>query len=249
MRNKIFVFIFVIIIPFFIYFIDRVIFDNRVIEASYDQSQEWKMIYENQDDYPLALIELALRNKETIPFVSRYPYNRHKTSKMTLERELSFEMVPLLLQWDERWGYEKYGQDMMAMNGCGPTCLSMVASYLKQDPTLHPYAIAQYAYKHGYYNKGTSPSLMSEGARHLGLRVQKLPLTQHAIMNALKNNQLIICQVRKDTLTCKRHFIVLRGYQDGLIYVNDPNSIVKSQRGYTYNELSHQIKNLWSYDI
>lgn len=98
MRNKIFVFVFVIIIPFFIYFIDRVIFDNRVIEASYDQSQEWKMIYENQDDYPLALIELALRNKETIPFVSHYPYNRHKTSKMTLERELSFEMVPLLLQ-------------------------------------------------------------------------------------------------------------------------------------------------------
>lgn len=104
MRNKIFVFVFVIIIPFFIYFIDRIIFDNRVIEASYVQSQEWKLIYENQDDYPLALIELALRNKETIPFVSHYPQNKHKTSAMTLERELSFEMVPLLLQWDERWG-------------------------------------------------------------------------------------------------------------------------------------------------
>lgn len=249
MKNKIFVFIFVIMIPFFIYFIDHIVFGDMVIMANYDQSQEWKMIYENQDDYPISLIELALRNKETIPFVSHYPQNKHKTSKMTLERELSFEMVPLLLQWDERWGYEKYGQDMMAINGCGPTCLSMVASYLKQDPTLHPYAIAQYAYDNGYYDGGISWTLMNEGARHLGLQVQELPLNEQAIINTFKNNQLIICSVRKGTFTSMGHFIVLRGYQDGLIYVNDPNSVVKSQRGYTYDELSHQIKYLWSYDI
>ena len=170
------------------------------------------MIYENQDDYPISLIELALRNKETIPFVNRYPQNKHKTSKMTLERELSFEMVPLLLQWDERWGYEKYGQDMMAINGRGPTCLSVVASYLKQDPTLHPYAIAQYAYDNGYYNGGISWTLMNEGARHLGLQVQELPLNEQAIINTFTNNQLIICSVRKGTFTSTGHFIVLRGY-------------------------------------
>ena len=73
---------------------------------------------------------------------------------------------------------EKYGQDMMAINGRGPTCLSMVASYLKQDPTLHPYAIAQYAYDNGYYNGGISWTLMNEGVRHLGLQVQELPLNE-----------------------------------------------------------------------
>ena len=212
MKNKIFVFIFVIMIPFFIYFIDHIVFGDMVIMANYDQSQEWKMIYENQDDYPISLIELALRNKETIPFVNRYPQNKHKTSKMTLERELSFEMVPLLLQWDERGRYEKYGQDMMAINGRGLTCLSMVASYLKQDPTLHPYAIAQYAYDNGYYNDGISWTLMNEGVRHLGLQVQELPLNEQAIINTFTNNQLIICSVRKGTFTSTGHFIVLRGY-------------------------------------
>lgn len=86
---------------------------------------------------------------------------------------------------------------MMAMNGCGPTCLSMVASYLKQNPTLYPYAIAQYAYDNGYYNGGMS---WAEGARHLVLHVQELPLSEQAIINAFKNNQLIICSVRKGRL-------------------------------------------------
>ena len=47
--------------------------------------------------------------------------------------------MPLLLQWDERWGYRYYGDQMMAINGCGPTCLSMVVSYLTQNGRYHPY--------------------------------------------------------------------------------------------------------------
>ena len=53
---------------------------------------------------------------------------------------------------------------------------------------------------------------MNEGARHLGLQVQELPLNEQAIINTFTNNQLIICSVRKGTFISTGHFIVLRGY-------------------------------------
>lgn len=58
---------------------------------------------------------------------------------MNVQDDLKTGGIPLLLQWDERWGYKNYGDNIMAINGCGPTCLSMVVSYLKQNGQYHPY--------------------------------------------------------------------------------------------------------------
>lgn len=40
--------------------------------------------------------------------------------------EVAAGEIPLLLQWDERWGYSVYGDNMIAVNGCGPTAVAMV---------------------------------------------------------------------------------------------------------------------------
>ncbi len=42
--------------------------------------------------------------------------------------EVAAGEIPLLLQWDERWGYSVYGDNMIAVNGCGPTAVAMVVS-------------------------------------------------------------------------------------------------------------------------
>ena len=126
----------------------------------------------------------------------------------------------------------------------------MVVSYLKQNPQYNPYYIAQYAYQKGYYSQaGTTWALMNEGASHFGVKVQELSLDENAIAEALKQGQPIICSVRKGIFTSEGHFIVLREYKDGLIYVNDPNSPIKSQKGYTFQELYSQIRNLWVYSL
>ena len=251
MRKKTVLLIGIIIIPILILFADHFILQEDLqVSASYDQSQAWKYIYNHRDEYPQSLLKLALHNKETIPFVYDYPIKHNQKTIMTLTQELKKDDIPLLLQWDERWGYKIYGDNMMAINGCGPTCLSMVASYLKQNSQYHPYYIAQYAYRHGYCtSKGTSWDLMSMGAKDLGLKVKELPLDERQIINQLENQHPIICSMSKGVFTSSGHYIVLREYKDGLFYVNDPNSKQKSQRGYTFDEIKNQIKNLWAYSL
>jgi hypothetical protein len=52
------------------------------------------------------------------------------------------EGVPLFLQWDKRWGYERYGSDYLAITGCGPTCLAMAGYYLTGDASFDPALVA-----------------------------------------------------------------------------------------------------------
>ena len=63
----------------------------------------------------------------------------------------------------------------------------------------------------------------------------------------LKNGHPLICAMRAGDFTAGGHFIVIRGYEKDGFIVNDPNSRVRSQKRWTYEELSGQIKNMWYY--
>ena len=78
--------------------------------------------------YPESLIELLERNPETEDFVLNYPF-RDETALETFEYDLS-EGVPLMMQWDKRWGYMEYGSDVVGLTGCGPVCLAMAGYYV-----------------------------------------------------------------------------------------------------------------------
>lgn len=249
MRRRIVVFIAIIIIPFLILIFDHYILNEDIhICASYDISQEWNYICEHQQDYPISLLKLALKNSETISFVYYYPFQQCQKEFVHSPYKVNNHEIPLFLQWDQRWGYQKYGHDYIAVNGSGPACLAMVTSYLKQDTKFNPYYIAQFAYQKGYYCcEGTSCKLMDDGATQLGLHVEEIILDENIIQSYLKNNQPIICYVSKGIFTDEDHFIVLRNYKDKKYFVNDPTSVIKSQREYDFDEISSQMKRLWVY--
>lgn len=71
-----------------------------------------KDIIENQDQYPKELLELLTANIETIEFVFDYPEKKDNLPATIVEEAKSGE-IPLLLQWDERWGYQNYGDGMI----------------------------------------------------------------------------------------------------------------------------------------
>ena len=58
-------------------------------------------------DYPQSLIDLYDRNLETKDFVFEYPMKKSKTPPIDLS-DLNTSTVPLLMQWDQRWGYQQY---------------------------------------------------------------------------------------------------------------------------------------------
>lgn len=196
--------------------------------------------------WPRKLIDLLERNRETEAFVLGYPY-REALSEEVFAPE-NDGSVPLLMQWDTRWGYETYGSNYLAVTGCGPTCLSMAGIYLTQDPSLRPDRIAGFAQRSGYYARGygSSWTLISQGAAELGLTATELPLVKKKIVDALENGNPVILAMGPGDFTTTGHYILLTAVEDGAFRVNDPNSYENSRRLWTYEELESQIRNIWA---
>ncbi len=202
------------------------------------------------EDYPQELLELAVRNPETVDFVADYPQEKDRVPAETVE-EAERGTIPLLLQWDPRWGCAQYGDGPMALNGCGPTALSMVICGLTGDRTATPYAVAQYAQEMGYYvdGVGTSWELMSAGGAQFGVTARELPLSQSVMENALEAGEPIVCSVGPGDFTTSGHFIVLAGVEDGKFQVRDPNRRSTSEKLWDYDTLAGQITNLWAFSL
>ena len=197
--------------------------------------------------YPEALQALWEKNEDARPFVEGYFENKDKDFTIDLSREAEADTVPLLMQWDERWGYTAYSGGLLGCTGCGPTCLSMAALYLTGNPDYSPKYVAQYATEQGYAvaGSGSAWALISEGAADFGLEAQELSLDEGRMAGVLAQGGLVICVLGPGDFTDSGHFIVLTGYEDGAFSVNDPNSYVNSSKTWTYDQLKGQIKNLW----
>lgn len=204
-----------------------------------------------EENYPEEVVELLDKNEETVEFVEAYPNKKDCAPARTIGTDLTKGEIPELIQWDGRWGYTSYGTSVVAASGCGPTCLAMVAAGLTGDPSVTPARVAAYSDKHGYVdeNNNTYWRLMSEGCRDFGLSCYEGEIRESAVVSELKAGHPVICSVGPGDFTDKGHFIVLAGYEDGKIKVNDPFSLANTQKLWDFKRLKGQIKALWVFSL
>ena len=197
--------------------------------------------------YPESLIDLLERNPETETFVLEYPLKKDAQIHVDLSGYKGSTCVPLFLQWDQQWGYIEYGSDVAGLTACGPVCLSMAAWYLTEDDAFAPDKMIEFASKNGYYSPGNGSSwtLISEGGVKLGFDVTEIPLVESRIINNLEVDNPIICAMGPGDFTTSGHYIVMTGYVNGMIKINDPNSIANSEKLWKYEDIEGQIRNLW----
>lgn len=230
-------------------------YDNAVIENS--KISEKNKIQNNQsmlDDimnstqYPKQLKDLALKNEEALEFVYDYPAEHVKEHTIDLTEEASMDSVPLFVQWDKRWGYEKYSGNFFAASGCGPTTLSMVVVYLTHNREASPIAVAKYSKEAGYSvdGSGSSWTLISEGCRHYGVKAKTVALDESRMKAELDEGHPIVVNVGSGDFTDTGHFMVITGYDDEGFSINDPNSIEKSGKRWLFKNISSQIRAVWS---
>ena len=197
--------------------------------------------------YPGQLKELAKKNDEAIDFIYEYPKEHLKEHDIDLTAEASQDTVPLLQQWDKRWGYEKYSGNYFAASGCGPTALSMVVLYLTHDAQASPLAVAEYAKEAGYSvdGSGSAWNLISKGCRHYGVNAKTIKEDEDIFKEKLDEGNLIVVNVGPGDFTDNGHFMVITGYDDEGFTINDPNSIVKSNTHWQFERLGSQIRAAW----
>ena len=202
----------------------------------------------NSTQYPKQLKELALKNEEALEFVYDYPAEHVKEHTIDLTEEASMDSVPLFVQWDKRWGYEKYSGNFFAASGCGPTTLSMVVVYLTHNREASPIAVAKYSKEAGYSvdGSGSSWTLISEGCRHYGVKAKAVALDESRMKAELDEGHPIVVNVGPGDFTDTGHFMVITGYDDEGFSINDPNSIEKSGKRWLFKNISSQIRAVWS---
>lgn len=227
-------------------------------EEVYDKLYAMREKYPEIDDilinlgkYPVELLTLLTNNTETLSFVSDYLIHIDDEGEGgSITGEELDGTIPLFQQWDKRWGYLKYGSHILAISGCGPTCMSMVYTGLTGNTDKNPAVIANFCLENNYYTEdaGTSWALMLKGARKLGLDAEKISVRADAIKEKLTSGQPVICSMKPGDFTDTGHFIVLRGItKDGKLLLNDPNNISRSEKEWDMDTVLKQIKAAWSY--
>lgn len=203
-----------------------------------------------RQNVPQSLLDLQKRYPEAKSYVKNYHKYKDKTFDIDLSKEIKEGQVPLFFQRDKRWGYQRYGDDLMGITGCGPTCLSMVACALRQDSIWTPLAVAQMSMENHYYVQGvgTSWDLMTLGCQPLGIAGETGEISSDYIFAHLSPQSPMICSVKPGDFTTTGHFIVLAGIdKDQKIIVNDPNSEKNSKKHWEADRLLPQIKGIWKY--
>lgn len=225
------------------------IFENNKIQNNKIQNNQ-SMLDDimNSTQYPKQLKDLALKNEEALEFVYDYPAEHVKEHTIDLTKEASMDSVPLFVQWDKRWGYEKYSGNFFAASGCGPTTLSMVVVYLTHNREASPIAVAKYSKEAGYSvdGSGSSWTLISEGCMHYGVKAKAVALDESRMKAELDEGHPIVVNVGPGDFTDTGHFMVITGYDDEGFSINDPNSIEKSGKRWLFKNISSQIRAVWS---
>lgn len=230
--------------------------DARVEESFYEEvkalpdpvaDEKYYTLFKNIDQYSEDILEYFLDNPARYDLVVAWP---ERSSMQTFSGPLTEDLssVPMLLQWDTRWGYVPYGDSTIAVAGCAPTCLSMVISYLNQDPTATPTAIAAYSEANGYYINGigTAHALLSDAADHFGVNVEGVPVSAENAKEALQNGKLLILNMVPGKFTRVGHFIVGVADEDGKIRIHDPNSTERSTL-WNYDDVISETAAMWAY--
>lgn len=214
-----------------------------------DRSPEFQTIYDHMDQYPEALLNNLCCNPNMLDFALGYQEN-YDTTSGTLEAS-ELDGIPLFIQWDKRWGYDAYGNDVIGLSGCGPTCLSMIVIGLTKNQEATPDKLADYATEHGYYeqNSGTKWSFMDEVAAVYGVQGYYIYLSKDNMQEELSQGHPLVCAMRSGDFTSQGHFIVIAGMEGDKFLVHDPNSIERSQQLWDYDTLQYQISAIWAFKV
>ena len=153
--------------------------------------------------------------------------------------------VPFLSQHDPRWKNAHYGNDVSKSiweNGCAIVSLAMVDSYFKNQIT-DPSSIANWAgLKHYAYGLGTKWTIFDDFAKTYGYKVTYHGANVNSALNAVQAGEVGVTSLQPGYFIKGGHIAVIRGYDKGKVYMNDPYDYQGRVRQNTF--MGHDVSHL-----
>ena len=222
---------------------DKRILKNNLKKEANSGNDKASWIVDNFDNLDDALIYLAGNDPDTIDFVYNYQNGITNFEFFPGESVLLDRKTPYFSQWDNRWAYNGLDDKNIGFYGCGPTAMAMVLARLNGDISITPDIVAKDAEAYMTYG-GISWDFFSDEAKRYGYTISEIPLDEYELIYALDQGPLIV-SVNRGYFTLFGHIMVIDSYKDGKFVINDPNSIRKSQKSWSYDEISNQIAKIW----
>lgn len=149
-------------------------------------------------------------------------------------------------QGDSRWAEELFGpSDPIRTHGCGPTVLAMLVSSYTSNPLLPPQA-ALWASQNGCCipGEGSTHAIIGKGAAAFGLSAASLsPRSSDAILDALKDGQVVVALMGPGYFSNSGHFIIIiRSLEDGTVRIADPGNAENCFQNWDIPFLISQLK-------
>lgn len=167
-------------------------------------------------------------------------------------------------QTDIKWGSNSYAVDgeysTIKSAGCGPTAMADILAAIV-SPYIDPVTCAAWARMKGYkvYKSGTSYSFPVAIGKQYGVTVRRINTANiygnsasahHAqvLAELLKGNWVIAC-MGKGLWTSSGHYIVVYGYEQGKVYINDPASTRANRACNLWDTFKKQVKYYWVVEV
>ena len=202
-----------------------------------------RWIVDNFDYLDDNLIYLAGNDSDAIDFAYNYSNNITDFEHYQGVSVDYGRRTPYFLQWDNRWAYDYLGGSVLGLAGCGPTSMAMVIARLEGDTSIDPGKIALDAQNY-MTDDGIAWKFFNDEANIYGYTAYDISNDEGAMIDALEKGPLIV-SVNKGIFTLFGHILVIDSYQDGKFVINDPNSMKKSEKSWSYDEIKDQIAHIW----
>ena len=201
-----------------------------------------------------------------IPSTSNSTTEAKPTTTTTPAKETEVKMIKPVhyMQRDSKWKSLSYAVDgersTIGSAGCGPTAMAMVLASLV-NPYIDPITTASWARMKGYKVKasGTAYSYFVPQGKQYGINITSICAgniyhkpTNSAHNTALaelkKGNWLIAC-MGPGVWTSGGHYILVYGYKDGKVYINDSASTKENRACNTWDTFKNEVKYYWSVEV
>lgn len=140
----------------------------------------------------------------------------------------------------------------MAVSGCGPTCIAMVACGLTGRNDITPAKVASYSANNGFLteSRDTSWDLMTYGAEEYGITGTELGLDEAAMANQLAAGPSYYCQHGAGGFHFQRAFYRADGLCEWFLHGERiPTVLFEAVSPGALSRLKNQIVNLWYYTV
>lgn len=159
--------------------------------------------------------------------------------------------IPLYYQYKAPWGSKRYGNGTISKNGCAPTSIAMVFSYLLSSD-IYPDTITAFTGNRYYVNgAGSSWDIFPACADQWGVTCTNVGISAQKIISELSQGHPVILSMGPGKFTSGGHLIVITGINsEGKVYVNDPNdNTSKNHIGQEFNlgQILLEAKGGWSF--